>query len=338
MKFLKYVKSNLFAYILFSIFYSTIILLLIAFKCPWELIIAVSVLLFAFVSVATLGDYFRKRKFYTSLLDNIRALDQAYLVLETLETPTFYEGAMLYEALYEIDKSMCENINILKEQVTDFKDYIEMWIHEVKIPLASLALMRHNHKEKYDEESIRDMKRIEDYVEQVLYYVRAENAEKDYLIKKVSLEKVMTNVALKYKDVLLEEKIEFKVEGCDIFVLTDAKWLEFILSQIMANAVKYRVLKRDSYIEIKGEDDEDRFVLTITDNGIGIPSSDLPRVFDKSFTGKNGRVREKSTGMGLFIAKNLVSKLGHKIEIDSVEGEYTKVSITFFKNEYYDVF
>ena len=181
------------------------------------------------------------------------------------------------------------------------------------------------------------MKKIETYVEQILYYARAENAEKDYLITNHSLENIIKGVALKNKDYLLENKINFIVENVDFNVLTDSKWLTFILDQIIGNSIKYSKRKPDSYIKIYGCDNKDKSELTIEDNGIGIPETDIKNVFDKSFTGYNGRKQKNATGMGLFIAKSLCTKLGHKIRIESTQNEYTKVRITFIKNKYYDV-
>ena len=137
-------------------------------------------------------------------------------------------------------------------------------------------------------------------------------------------------------DDLLMEKIDFKVENIHKKVYTDSKWLEFILNQIINNSIKYKK-KDNSYIKIYLEEKEDVVTLIIEDNGIGIPKSDIKQVFDKTFTGNNGRNNRTSTGMGLYIAKNLCNKLGHKIEIESIENKYTKVLISFFKNDYYNV-
>ena len=167
--------------------------------------------------------------------------------------------------------------------------------------------------------------------------MRSENAEKDYLIKETDLAKIIKNVGLKNMDDLLEEKVNYIVENVNVKILTDSKWLEFILGQIINNSIKYKKNIQDSYIKISANEENDRVVLIIEDNGIGIKQSDIKQVFDKSFTGENGRNVKKSTGMGLFIAKNMCEKLGHKIEIKSEYNKYTKVFITFVKNKYYDV-
>ncbi len=337
MSLIKFLKDKLYLIITFFVTYIILNLMFIAFKVNFQLILATSFLLFLFLIIILAIEYLKKKSFYTNLLNNIEVLDKAYLVLETIDKPNFYDGELLYQALYEINKSMNEFIKSLEGQMNDFKEYIEMWIHEVKIPIASLVLMTHNHNDKFDKKTIEQLRRIEDYVEQVLYYVRSENAEHDYLINEVALNKVISNVALKNKDDLLANKINLNVEVADYKVFTDSKWLEFIFNQIMNNSIKYKRKIKDSYIKIEAREEEERIVITIMDNGIGIPSEDLPKIFEKSFTGYNGRIKSKSTGMGLNICKNLCEKLGHKIFAESVQGEYTKIYIVIAKNKFYDV-
>ncbi len=336
MKLKDYLKDKILEITFFLISIIIIFLILVAFKINYQVTISIIIITFFTYVILLLIDYFRKKNFYRDLLCNIASLDKSYLVLETISEPNFYEGKLLYQALYEINKSMNENVKSYLEQLSDFKEYIEMWIHEVKIPLSSLML-NYNNKNIVDVSSKLSLKRLENYVEQILYYVRSEHASKDYLIKEVDLSKVVKNVGLKYMDDLLNSKIAYKVSNVNNKVLTDSKWLEFILSQIVNNSIKYKRNIKNSYIKITSIDYENKTTLLIEDNGIGIPSCDINQVFDKTFTGINGRTLRNSTGMGLFIAKNLCEKLGHKIEIESKEGEYTKVYLTFCKNKYYDV-
>ena len=337
MKFNSFLKDRLYSIVTALFCYFIILLVLLAFKSDKAIVIAITIILLVTYILLFLTDFFRKQKFYTDLLTNIDNLDKAYLVLETLNRPEFYEGELLCQALYEIDKSMNENVRIEKEQLLDNKEYIEMWIHEVKRPLASLVLTLNNQKNILDRKTKNILKRLEDYVDQVLYYVRSENAEKDYFIKEVDLSKVIKNVGIKNMDDLLDNKVEFIVDKTNYKVFTDSKWLEFILNQIINNSIKYKRNIDNSYIKIYVKDNLDITVLIIEDNGIGIKSSDIRQVFDKTFTGTNGREKTTSTGMGLYIAKNLCKKLGHKIEIESKENEYTRVFITFAKNKFYDV-
>ncbi len=336
MKFSKYLKDKTYSIIFFVVSYFIIYLILAAFKSENSLMTAITIIIWITYLSLFLIDYFRKRRFYTELLGNIENLDKAYLVLETIYKPEFYEGKLLYQALYEINKSMNENVKIQEEQLQDFKEYIEMWIHEVKRPLAGLVLTLNNHKNAFDGKVKTGLRRLEDCVDQVLYYVRSENAEKDYFIKETDLSKVIKNVGIKNMDDFLNNKVDFRVSKIDCKVHTDSKWLEFILNQVINNSIKYKRNIENSYVEISAHEEDDIVTLIIEDNGIGIPESDIKQVFDKTFTGTNGREKNTSTGMGLFIAKNLCEKLGHKIEIESKEKEYTRVYITFARNRYYD--
>lgn len=339
MKLKNYLKDKIYLLLLFLFTLTITLLLLLAFKVEKSLILVLIILQLLFVISTLLIDFFRKQKFYTHLLENTQNLEKAYLVLETIEKPNFYEGKLIYQTLYEMGKSMAENSKILEIQTKDFKEYIEMWIHEVKIPIASLILMAHNHKEKFTKNALEQIRRMDTYVEQVLYYVRSENAENDYLIKETKLENIINNVALKNKDDLLENKMEFQVqmENKDLSIHTDAKWFEFILNQIVSNSIKYKKENTSSYIKIEAKETNDKIEISILDNGIGIPESDVKRVFEKSFTGENGRRKQKSTGMGLYIAKKLCTKLGHSIVVTSKEQAYTQVTITLPKNDFYKV-
>lgn len=337
MKLSRYLKDKLYFIILFLTFLSLIILLLVGFKVSLELIIVIISLLVIFAILVLIIEYLKKRNFYNEFINIVDKLDKKYLVIEMLNPPNFQEGEILYNELYGINKSMLENIKNYEISMNDFKDYIEMWIHEVKIPLSSLVLMIHNNKNNISSKMVDQVNRLDNYVDQVLFYVRAENAEKDYLIKKTELNKVINKIALKNKDYILENNIDFNVLNCEKKVLTDSKWLEFIIDQIINNSIKYKREIASSFIKIYTEENNEEIRLIIYDNGIGIDAKDLPRVFDKTYTGTNGRLKSKSTGMGLYIAKNLCEKLGHKIAIESKVNEYTKVIITFNKESIYDV-
>lgn len=334
MKFFSFVKSKCLFLSINFFMYFVVLLLFFAFKVDISLIIAFTVLFISVNIVNLLIEYFSKRKFYNQLINNVDKLDKSYLVLETLKEPNFYEGKLLYNSLYEINKSMNENVMEFSRQVSDFKNYIEMWIHEVKIPLASCMLKLHNNRDKLNENMMLQLNRIDDYLEQVLYYVRSENASKDYFISKVNLEKCVNSVLVKNKDYLLDMDISLDVRNVDFEVYTDAKWFMFIINQILNNSIKYK--SKNSIIKIYAIRNPSNVVLVIEDNGKGISLADLPRVFEKSFTGSNGRDNVKSTGMGLFIVKNLCDKLGHNIEIKSVQGEYTRVEISLSDNNFYD--
>lgn len=330
----EYLKDKRLYLIIGMTIYLVILLVLLAFKVNIEATLAITFTYFIGLITILIADYIRKKTFYNNFKCKLDSLDQKYLIVEMLQDANFLEGRILTDALYEIDKSMIEKINEYKMQVKDFKEYVELWIHEVKLPVASLTLMVHNQKGEQSKKLLSQLTRLDNYLEQILYYVRSENAEKDYLITKVNLSKVISNVALKNKDILLAKGIDFVVSDIDIEVLTDSKWLEFIINQIVDNSIKY-TKEKNAYIKIVAKEESEVIGLIIYDNGKGISKSDLPRVFDKTFTGTNGRSESaKSTGMGLYLCRELCNKLGHKIQIISEEGKYTKVTILFDKNTF----
>ena len=336
MKYRDYLKDNLVGIIIYLSTIILIVLILNAFKMPiFVSIICFCIFMICGISIITIS-YIKKNSFYKNYLSNLEKLSKKYLILETIPEPNTYEERILVNSLYDINKSMIENIDEYQRSTIEFKEFVELWIHEVKIPISSLILKCHNNKEKYDKSFLSLIRRLDNQIDEVLYYVRSENTEKDFAIAEVSLKEVIRNVGLKNKDDLLESNIDFITDLKDLKISTDKRWLEFIINQIINNSIKYKKDK-DSYIKISAFEQSEKKVLEIYDNGIGIPSKDLKRVFEKSFTGSNGREKVKSTGMGLYIVKKLCDKLGHNIKIESKEKDYTKVIIEFGKNEHYKI-
>ena len=335
MKLVSYIKDKVISIVIYLLMVVLISLILKVFNLDKSVLIVIFLILIINGIMIILINYFRKRSYYNNILGMLDKLDKKYLVLETVLEPTTYEEEIVNNILYDINKSMIENINIQKRSINEFKDYIEMWIHEVKLPIASMVLKCHNHKEVNSNELLSIIRRLDNDIDQILYYMRSEITEKDFIIGEVSLKDIVRSVSLKNKDDLLENKIELEVNVDNECVYTDKKWMEFILNQIISNSIKYKK-EKDSFIKIISNVSEDKVNLIVYDNGIGISKGDIKRVFDKSFTGKNGRDKIKSTGMGLYIVKNLCSKLGHNIYIESALDEYTKVIIEFGKNNYYN--
>lgn len=335
MRLKEYIKDNIINII---IYFATLIILFLFFRV---LKLSKEALISAYTILAISGlllffyNYGRKKVFYDDFTKQLKDLDKKYIITELIEKPNFLEGKILYDSLYEIDKAMNEEIKKYKLCLEELKEYIEMWVHEVKIPVSSILLMAY--KKDDIAKVVEPTKRIENFVEQVLYYARSENAEKDYIIKESNLKEIINKVIKNNKEVFILKKVELKIENIDnIKVLTDSKWLEFIINQIINNSLKY-LDKQKPVIKISAKENEKSIELNIYDNGIGIPKGDIRKVFNKSFTGENGRKVQTSTGMGLYICKQLCEKLGHKIEIDSKENEYTNMKITFYKDEFYNI-
>lgn len=332
----KYIKEKKENIILFIILVIILLFLLDLFGVNKYLTIMILSLLSIYFIVDFLTFYLKRKKYYDNFLNNLNLLDKKYLILETLEEPEFLDGKFFYDALYKIDKSMMENINNYRNETEDFKEYVEMWIHEIKIPIAGLMLMYHNNK-TVNKNFLDQLNSLDNLTDQILYYVRSNYAEKDFLIKEASMDKIINEVLLKNKDSILENHIDVTVDVKNIKVLTDSKWLVFILNQIINNSIKYCDNNRKSYIMFYIEDNEKETTLHIKDNGIGVNASDLKHVFDKSFTGENGRKMRNSTGFGLYISKKLIEKLGHKISATSEENKYFEIAITFGKNDLYKI-
>ena len=334
MRFIDYFKSNVIGIIIYLLGLLTTLVILILFNIqPIILLLILFILLFNGIAIVIVN-YIRKNRFYKEFNSNLKMLSKKYLILETIPQPDTYEEEVLVDALYEINKSMIETINEYQRNITEFKEFVEIWIHEAKIPISSLVLKCHNKKDKYDKTFLSIIRRLDNNIDEILYYVRSENTEKDFAITEVNLKEVVRNVGIKNKDDLLENNVSFETNLEALKVNTDKKWLEYILNQIINNSIKYRS-DNNSVIKINSYETDEKTVLEVYDNGIGIPKKDIGRVFEKSFTGTNGREKTKSTGMGLYIIKKLCDKLGHNIYIDSMEKSYTKVIIEFGKNDIY---
>ena len=221
---------------------------------------------------------------------------------------------------------MNDEISKITEEKQAYQEYVESFAHEIKIPIGALSLTFDNTKNYTLKKETDKIFRL---VEQMLYYARSENTEKDYFIKPVQLDNVIHNVILKFRHALMEGKVIINIQDTENLVYTDEKWLTFVLSQIVQNSIKY-FDKQEKQLNIYSQDYGTNVQLFIEDNGCGIKASDLSRVFEKGFTGSN-RNKANATGMGLYLAKKLCDRLGLKLDIMSREQEYTRIIITFPK-------
>ncbi len=330
MKFIDYLKDKILPVILVNLLGLIIFLILFALKCNGWIIFDIIFLIYLSFIISLIFDYLKRKTFYNKTLELLKDIDNKNLIHEMLPNTTFIDAKIFKEILYETDKYKIEKINEYKYNQEDFKEYIEMWVHEIKTPVASAMLTTYNNKGKLSDDIKIELDKIEDYIQQVLFYTKSETANKDYIIKKVSLETPINKVILKHKQDFLLKKITLELKDLNIEVNTDTKWLEFILDQIINNSIKYT--EENPKIEIYTKQNKNDIKLIIKDNGIGIIPNDLPRVFDKGFTGSNGRKKYNSTGIGLYLTKKLCDKLGHKINITSEKG--TEVTLTFPLSSY----
>ena len=315
----------------------TIEIFLMAYNVGMFIKIYIPLIIMGLYMISIIIEYFKRKKFYDNLLKMLEELDEKYLITEIIKNPNFLEGQILKNSLEQIDKSMLENVNKYKYMTEDYKEYIELWIHEIKIPIATSKMVIENNKNAITKSIDEELDKVENYIEQALFYARSNTVEKDYYIRKVVLKEIVNESIKKNKSSLIQEKISIDIHDLEIEVNTDNKWIVFILNQIIQNSIKYRK-KENSVIEIYANQGKENVILYIKDNGIGINQGEITRVFEKGFTGTNGRLsNKKSTGIGLYLCKKLCNKLGIGIELNSVQNEGTEVKLVFPKDSYIEL-
>lgn len=315
----------------------TIEIFLMAYNVGMFIKIYIPLIIMGLYMISIIIEYFKRKKFYDNLLKMLEELDEKYLITEIIKTPNFLEGQIFKNSLEQIDKSMLENVNKYKYMTEDYKEYIELWIHEIKIPIATSKMVIENNKNAITKSIDEELDKVENYIEQALFYARSNTVEKDYYIRKVVLKEIVNESIKKNKSSLIQEKISIDIHDLEIEVNTDNKWIVFILNQIIQNSIKYRK-KENSVMEIYANQGKENVILYIKDNGIGIKQGEITRVFEKGFTGTNGRLsNKKSTGIGLYLCKKLCNKLGIGIELNSVQNEGTEVKLVFPKDSYIEL-
>lgn len=279
-------------------------------------------------------EYMRKQSFFADALGKLEALDEKYLLCELLEVPGFSEGRAYCETARNLGKSMTEHVADARRDMSEYREYIEQWIHEAKTPIASARLSLENNPGALSSSIEEELFKLETCVEQALFYARSGAVEKDYLVKAMPLRGVCAASVKKYAKPLIASGFQIDMGGVDAICYSDPKWVEFILGQLISNAIKYRggapALVFTQTVK------ENAVALHIRDNGVGLSAAELPRVFEKGFTGQNGRTgAARSTGLGLYLVKKLCARLGLSAALESTEGEGTTVTLVFPKNRFH---
>lgn len=221
------------------------------------------------------------------------------------------------------------------EKKKDMTDYYSMWTHQIKTPIAALRLLLQDwdeNREKGKQQELDELFKIEQYAEMALYYARLENISSDLLFKFCDIRRVAMGALQKYSVLFFHSGLSLRLEEFELHAVTDEKWLSFVIEQILSNALKYT---SEGEISIYGSDGQGNpktgkvAYLTIADTGIGISESDLPRIFERGFTGFNGRAEEKSTGIGLYLCYQVMQGISHSIWVESAPGKGTKVILGF---------
>ena len=275
--------------------------------------------------------YFSRKKYLDKLLDMTEQLEERYLLPEIMQEPERADEQVFYQIMKMAEKSMLERIGEVQRERKEYKEYIEQWIHEVKTPITAIKLICENNRCSFTRELMAELENINRFTEQALYYARSEHTEKDYSVREINLSDVVHGAIADNKYLLRQNNVAVTVEDVEYSIYSDDKWLRFILDQLISNAVKYRADQPALHFFAVKENDS--IILSVEDNGIGIPQSDLPRIFEKGFTGQNGRMIRSSTGIGLYLCRRLCDKLGIGISASS-EGKGTAISLSFRINDF----
>lgn len=224
----------------------------------------------------------------------------------------------LLMTVQEEKKKILETEEAKRAEMTD---YYTMWVHQVKTPIAAMNLMLQTGQEPDSAGLCAQLFKIEEYVEMVLQYLRADSPANDLVLRELDLDAVLKKAVHKYAPVFIRSKLALNYKPVSLRVVTDEKWLQFVLEQVLSNALKYTEQGGISvYLE-------DKKVLVIEDSGTGIAPEDMPRVFEKGYTGNNGRLNQNSTGIGLYLCQKIMRKLSHEMTIESKPGTGTKVKL-----------
>ena len=318
-----YLKKNIKVYILFIVFIAIFFIIFYLYNLPLEALIYTGSFCFFAALIASFLDFVNYRESYKKLKfleKNI--LNELDALPKSLDIRIDYYHKIIEKLYEDLEKLTQEN----RKKNTDMVDYYSMWVHQIKTPIAAMNFLLDN--EEVDQKNLQqELFKIERYVEMVLTYIRLDSTSSDYVITKINLDEVVKDSVKKYATIFINKKIKLNYVSHETMVISDKKWLSFAIEQILGNSVKYT--STGGEITIKTCENK----LIVEDNGMGIKEEDLPRIFEKGFTGFNGRYEKKSSGLGLYLCKKTLDKLGHHIEISSKVGEGTRVEITFPKED-----
>ncbi|MDU1308030.1 MAG: sensor histidine kinase [Clostridium perfringens] len=323
-----FIKERIVFIIINSLILLFTALLLMVLKVDSFAILFIVIINGAGILIYHIFDYLRKKQYYNEIKENMESLDKKYLISEVIEEGTFTESKLIYDVICKGNKAMNDEIGEFKRGINDYREYIELWVHEIKTPIATCKLLIENNESPLTESIGEEVCKLENYIDQALFYTRSNTLEKDYIIKEMSLSSCVNKVLNNNADSLIKKRVKISLGDLEKGVYSDSKWIEFILGQIISNSIKY-MNKEHKELKIYCNENSKYVILNIEDNGAGISEKDISRVFDKGFTGENGRKFGKSTGIGLYLCKKLCKKLGLDITLISEEGKFTRVSIIF---------
>ena len=298
----------------------------------FDSILLICIIWISILAVHLVMAYYSRKTQMEKLLKLAEQLEERYLLSEVMEKPERADDQIYYRLLKLAGKSMLEQVAEVRRERTQYREYVEQWIHEIKTPITAMKLLCENIHSPETKELLVELEKINCFTEQALYYARSEHTEKDYSVREIRLFDVIHQSIAENKYLLLQNRVGIDLQETDDIVYSDEKWVCFILNQLIVNSVKYRT--KQPVLKFYTEHQNNQLILCVQDNGIGIEAGDLPRVFDKGFTGQNGRkAAHSSTGIGLYLCKRLCDKLGIGICVDS-KGSGTIVRLSFQINDF----
>lgn len=315
-----YIRRHLKSIVTFILFGFIFMVVLFLYNLPVEPVLYATILCMVVGTIFITLDFFLYYKKHKTLY---KLQSQITLSIDNLP-PAKYQLEKDYQELIEIlfiDKmTLASNEDSARN---DLIDYYTLWVHQIKTPISAMRLLLQSDENGQNTALSLELFKIEQYVEMVLQYLRSDSDTSDLVIKEYSLDSIVRQAVRKYAKIFIGRKIRLNYSELNCKVLTDEKWLVFVIEQLLSNALKYTIEGTISiYMESK-----DNKTLVIEDTGIGIALEDLPRVFEKGYTGYNGRADKKSTGIGLYLCKRILKNLSHTITIESQVGQGTKVKI-----------
>lgn len=278
-----------------------------------------------------LSDFFRQRARLRQLSGILEGLDQKYLFAECVPPPASLYERRLFDLTRRAGRAMTGAVSDAQAAQREYREYVEQWVHEIKAPITAARLICSHLEGGTRRRLAYELGQVEAHVERALFYARAESPERDCVIRQTQLGEIVAQAIEAHRTLLIQSGVRVETQGLDRPVYTDGKWAAFILGQLLQNAVRYR--RESPVITIEARPIGKQVQLLVGDNGIGIPAHELPRVFDRGFTGSNGRGQTgapgASTGMGLYLCKKLAGFLQLGISITSKQGEGTTAALLF---------
>ena len=311
-----YIKQNIKVIFLFIVFALVFGIVFSLYDLEIEAIYY-SVMLCSFIGLIYICINFIN--YYKKHIQLYKLQNEISISLENLPSPKTLMEEDYTNLILTLNKEYKTYISKSDIAKSDMIDYYTMWVHQIKTPISAMKLLIQTSESEISSDLSSELFKIEQYVEMVLSYIRLGSNENDFVIKEYDLDNIVRQAITKYAPLFIRKKINLDFQPTTYKVLTDEKWLVFVIEQLLSNAIKYTNKGKISIYPLEDKK------LVIEDTGIGISQEDIPRIFDKGFTGYNGRTDKKATGLGLYLCKNILDKLSHKISIESEVGVKTKV-------------